>query len=260
MSLYDLRCSVSDPIVLASTTLRSRSFNISDSDSSSSSSSSSQRSASIHEMGGAFNSCHFNPVDSNLIVAANKINGISLIDIRMNQVILRYKSSVSSSSSSSCSSDTDTYKQNVMSVRFNRIGTQLIALRAKLRPALYDVNKTSPVCLFDDEEFKNSCTLKSFCYAGDRDQYLVSGSDDFNVYIWKIPSISFINSNETQPIHLVSEAHLKLRGHRSIVNQCRFNLRNQMLATCGIEKLIKIWTPYTIPNSSGKYRKISLIN
>lgn len=146
ISLYDLRCSVSDPIILASTNLRSRSYRRystdSDADSSSSSSSSSS-SPAIQTMGGAFNSCHFNPVDPNLLVVANEKSGVSLIDIRMNSVLLRYKSGVNGSGGGSSSSLLATHSsetpaanensqrrfdcnQNVMSVRFNRVGTQLV--------------------------------------------------------------------------------------------------------------------------------------
>ena len=51
---------------------------------------------------------------------------------------------------------------------------------------------------------------------------------------------------------LVSDVHLKLRGHRSIVNQCRYNKKYHLLATSGVEKVIKIWSPYEMPgNCSG---------
>lgn len=236
---------MSDPIILATTSIRSRSYFSSDSSSSDSSSNSPSYSPSIQYVGGAYNSCHFNPVDPNLLAVANEITGISLIDVRMNNVLLRYKSSVSLSSDSERRAQYE-YNQNVMHVRFNRLGTHLAALRAKQRPVIYELNNSSPVCFFDDETFSNACTLKSLCFAGDSDQYLVSGSDNFNVYIWKIPSLNYNSSNSTTS-QLVSESHLCLKGHRSIVNQCRYNLKYHMLATSGVEKLIKIWCPYQLP-------------
>jgi WD repeat-containing protein 22 len=30
--------------------------------------------------------------------------------------------------------------------------------------------------------------MKSCCFAGEDDQYVLSGSDDFNLYVWKIPA------------------------------------------------------------------------
>ena len=121
--------------------LRSRSYHYSsDSDSSSSSSDSSR--STLPTLGGAFNSCHFNPVDSNLLVVANEKSGVSLIDIRMNSVLLRYKSGVTGNPNSSSnllaaqgletSADRSQCKfdcnQNVMSVRFNRVGTHLVVI------------------------------------------------------------------------------------------------------------------------------------
>ena len=79
--------------------------------------------------------------------------------------MIRYKSS----SSSSVSDDLkpSDYHQNVMSVKFNKIGNQFSALRFKLRPFLYELNNPEPVNLFEHEDYSNSCKLKSCCFAGD---------------------------------------------------------------------------------------------
>lgn len=29
--------------------------------------------------------------------------------------------------------------------------------------------------------------MKTCCFAGDKDNYILSGSDDFNLYMWRIP-------------------------------------------------------------------------
>lgn len=29
--------------------------------------------------------------------------------------------------------------------------------------------------------------MKSCCFAGEGDQFVLSGSDDFNLYMWKVP-------------------------------------------------------------------------
>jgi WD repeat-containing protein 22 len=60
-----------------------------------------------------------------------------------------------------------------MSVKFNQFGNQLLALRSKCAPVLYNLNETKPIIQFDHEDFLNSCTLKSCCYAGDRDQVII---------------------------------------------------------------------------------------
>lgn len=48
----------------------------------------------------------------------------------------------------------------------------------------------------------------------------------------------------------VESAHMVLRGHRSIVNQVRFNQSSCVLASSGVEKMIKIWSPFPLGNSS----------
>jgi hypothetical protein len=75
-------------------------------------------------------------------------------------------------------------------------------------------------------------------------QYVCSGSDDFSVYIWSIPGRS-------ENIKYQNDVHLKLRGHRSIVNQVRYNSHYSLLATCGVEKSIRLWTPYRLNGSHG---------
>jgi len=78
--------------------------------------------------------------------------------------------------------------QSCMSVRFNQRGTQILALRRRLPPVLYAVHSPIHICQFDHAGYYNSCTMKSCCFAGEDDQYVLSGSDDFNLYVWKIPA------------------------------------------------------------------------
>ena len=77
--------------------------------------------------------------------------------------------------------------QNCMSVRFNKSGDQILALRRRLPPVLYSIDSSEPRAYFYHSDYYNSCTTKSCCFAGDADQYVLSGSDDFNLYMWKIP-------------------------------------------------------------------------
>lgn len=160
----------------------------------------------------------------------NELNGLFLFDIRTRKIVNRYLTTRTNSNlNNNC------FKQNIMSVQFNSSGNRLGALRANLKPVLYDLNDIQPEYLFNSGEFKNSCTLKSFCFAGDQDEYFVLGSDDSSVFVWKIPS----DIKEFK----INDIHLKLNGHRSIVNQ--YNL----IASSGIERVIKIWSPYKLANS-----------
>ncbi|CAM4578112.1 DDB1- and CUL4-associated factor 5 [Caretta caretta] len=182
----------------------------------------------------AFHSVMFNPVEPRLLATANSKEGVGLWDIRKPQSsLLRYGGNLS--------------LQSAMSVRFNSNGTQLLALRRRLPPVLYDIHSRLPVFQFDNQGYFNSCTMKSCCFAGDRDQYILSGSDDFNLYMWRIPP-----DPEAGGIgRVVNGAFMVLKGHRSIVNQVRFNPHTYMICSSGVEKIIKIWSPYKQPDCTG---------
>lgn len=182
----------------------------------------------------AFHSVMFNPVEPRLLATANSKEGVGLWDIRKpRSSLLRYGGSMS--------------LQSAMSVRFNSTGTQLLALRRRLPPVLYELHSRLPSFQFDNQGYFNSCTMKSCCFAGDKDQYILSGSDDFNLYMWKIPK----DPEAGGPGRVVNGAFMVLKGHRSIVNQVRFNPHTYMICSSGVEKVIKLWSPYLQPDSLG---------
>ncbi|XP_056327016.1 DDB1- and CUL4-associated factor 5 [Danio aesculapii] len=182
----------------------------------------------------AFHSVMFNPVEPCLLATANSKEGVGLWDIRKpRSSLLRYGGSLS--------------LQSAMSVRFNSTGTQLLALRRRLPPVLYELHSRLPSFQFDNQGYFNSCTMKSCCFAGDRDQYILSGSDDFNLYMWRIPT----EPEAGAAGRVVNGAFMVLKGHRSIVNQVRFNPHTYMICSSGVEKVIKVWSPYKQPDSLG---------
>ncbi|KAJ7988745.1 hypothetical protein DPEC_G00312410 [Dallia pectoralis] len=182
----------------------------------------------------AFHSVMFNPAEPRLLATANSKEGVGLWDIRKPRTsLLRYGGSMS--------------LQSAMSVRFNSTGTQLLALRRRLPPVLYELHSRLPSFQFDNQGYFNSCTMKSCCFAGDKDQYILSGSDDFNLYMWRIPN----DPEAGGPGRVVNGAFMVLKGHRSIVNQVRFNPSTYMICSSGVEKVIKAWSPYRQPESLG---------
>ncbi|XP_076013855.1 DDB1- and CUL4-associated factor 5 [Genypterus blacodes] len=182
----------------------------------------------------AFHSVMFNPVEPRLLATANSKEGVGLWDIRKpRSSLLRYGGSMS--------------LQSAMSVRFNSTGTQLLALRRRLPPVLYELHSRLPSFQFDNQGYFNSCTMKSCCFAGDKDQYILSGSDDFNLYMWRIPK----DPEAGGAGRVVNGAFMILKGHRSIVNQVRFNPHTYMICSSGVEKVIKVWSPYQQPDSLG---------
>lgn len=45
--------------------------------------------------------------------------------------------------------------------------------------------------------------------------------------------------------------HMVLYGHRSVVNQVRYNAQKCILASSGVEKIIKIWRPFELDDWTG---------
>ena len=74
-----------------------------------------------------------------------------------------------------------------MSARFNTDGTKILALRRRLPPVLYSTHDTAHLFQFNHTGYYNSCTMKSCSFAGTEDQFVLSGSDNFDLYMWKIP-------------------------------------------------------------------------
>ncbi|XP_038075186.1 DDB1- and CUL4-associated factor 5-like [Patiria miniata] len=177
----------------------------------------------------AFYAVVYHPVEPEFIATANSKEGVALWDIRApGSCLVRYGSTYT--------------QQSAMSVRFNQLGTRLVALRRRLPPVVYDVHSSAAAVQFNHSGYYNSCTMKSCTFAGDKDQYVLSGSDDFNLYMWEVPEPS-------EDVMWVDEAKLVLQGHRSIVNQVRFNAYTHNIVSSGVEKIIKLWSPFNFPNA-----------
>ena len=104
---------------------------------------------------------------------------------------------------------------------------------------MYRVDSPAAAAQFDHPGYYNSCTMKSCCFGGPEDEFVISGSDDFNVYMWRVPG----RGEEGW----VGRAHHVLAGHRSIVNQVRYNHSRHLVATSGVEKVVKLWSVLPLP-------------
>lgn len=76
-----------------------------------------------------------------------------------------------------------------MSVRFNCNGSLLLTLHRRLPPILYSPGSPEPVATFYHDEYFNSCTMKSCTFAGPQDELVVSGSDNFNMFVWRLDGV-----------------------------------------------------------------------
>lgn len=114
-------------------------------------------------------------------VGLNRIILLFVIDINtLSKIFLIFLSAILRYGHPNCA-------ESCMSVRFNQKGTKILALRRRLPPVLYSFHSPIQICQFDHPGYYNSCTMKSCSFAGDDDQYVLSGSDDFNLYMWKLP-------------------------------------------------------------------------
>lgn len=134
-----------------------------------------------------------------------------------------------------------------MSVSFNGLGTQVLALRRRLPPILYNTCSSIPIGQFYHSDYYNSCTMKSCCFAGENDEFVMSGSDDFNLYMWRVTDADCNATNQWIDRH-----QMVLYGHRSIVNQVRYNAQRCVIGSSGVEKVIKLWSPFEAPGWKGE--------
>ena len=143
-----------------------------------------------------------------------------------------------------------------MCARYNTQGNQIVVLRNRLPISLYNSNNQHELCEFDNFGFYNTITQKSLCFGGVEDEFAIVGSDDFNVYVFKIPNdlkyyspsniTTCRSDNELNKIRFVNTAAFVLKGHKSIVNQVSYNYQRSIIASSGVERVIKYWTPFSL--------------
>uniref|UniRef100_W8BY12 DDB1-and CUL4-associated factor 5 n=1 Tax=Ceratitis capitata TaxID=7213 RepID=W8BY12_CERCA len=182
----------------------------------------------------SFHAVEFHPAGGNFLVTANSKRGAAFWDIRKpHHPVIQYGGHVDDPLS-------------CMSVRFNSNGSLILALRRRLPPILYNTQSPEPVCTFFHGNYYNSCTMKSCTFAGENDEFVLSGSDDFNLYVWRVSDVNLERTDQW-----VENTQMVLYGHRSIVNQVRYNPEKCLIASSGVEKIVKLWSPFTQKDWSG---------
>ncbi|KAL2590436.1 hypothetical protein AAZV13_13G289300 [Glycine max] len=94
---------------------------------------------------------------------------------------------------------------------------------------------------------RNAQTIKGVNFFGPNDEYVLSGSDCGHIFIWK--------KKEAKLVRLMV-------GDQHVVNQHEAHPHIPILATCGIEKNVKIWAPLgnDIPPLPGNVKEIMETN
>lgn len=75
---------------------------------------------------------------------------------------------------------------------------------------------------------RNAQTVKGVKFFGPNDEYVTSGSDCGHIFIWKKKGGKLVRA---------------MVGDRRVVNQLESHPHIPLLASCGIEKSVKLWTP-----------------
>ena len=125
---------------------------------------------------------------------------------------------------------------------FNRQGTRLLYGKVKQPPIVFDV---------PSEEQKDGATGKvrlsssgfslpdfgwnTLCFAGEDDELVVAASKDHSLHVWSLPDSQGRDTTINQSI-------FALRGHTEEVYSIRYDHNNDVLASGGREKIIKLWS------------------
>uniref|UniRef100_A0A0K0DGF6 WD_REPEATS_REGION domain-containing protein n=1 Tax=Angiostrongylus cantonensis TaxID=6313 RepID=A0A0K0DGF6_ANGCA len=173
----------------------------------------------------------YNPANALLFATASS-RGVRLYDLRHRRKPLL---------------DLKDFVSEAIYVEWNSIGTAITALQSHSDPIYIDLAEHRKVEL-KDPQYSNVHTIKSITFMDDNT--IVTGSDDFNVYAWRVPG----TDNNGEQSSVVSKATFVLKGHRSIVNHVRYSRSNRIIASCGVEKIIKVWSSIPIPFSYDKPR------
>ncbi|KAF9483512.1 WD40 repeat-like protein [Pholiota conissans] len=174
------------------------------------------------------------------------------------------------------------------SITFDKNGSKLAVTFLHYLPTIYAVSDPNPIAVLsganlpdgtpnppNERTYCNSCTMKHGSFGGpglDTDDMFAGGSDDFRVYIWKIPPITQLTSQrreysadqwiasglsvDSQTIAFtkgrdepkvipteIATPFCRLTGHNSIVNTTIFHPYFLHVATSGVERNIILHSP-----------------
>lgn len=191
-------------------------------------------------------SVDFHPRISNQFIVSSSLGDVRLFDLRM---IRNYDSNCC------VNKYTDSYRMPMTGCKFSYDGSQIISTKLDKDIYLFDTQRKNGKKKTEDEEKQSkndsenesrssnsdensyvasftghisSRTIKGCGFWGLNSEFVISGSDDSNVYIW---------NKETSKIETI------LSGHRDVVNCAIGHPSIPMVVSSGIERMIKIWTP-----------------
>ena len=161
-------------------------------------------------MGTAQNSVAFNPRHSHLFVSTDHKGHIGLSDLRMFQTQTKPKKAfLMSYKTRLCRGSRRSKELDIPSAIWNADGSMLGSVMNGYNPVLYALNDPDPLCVLLSEvtdehhTYRSVSTIKTGSF-DPKSNLFCAGSDDFRVYAWSIPDISFLEKQrqilkETDP-------------------------------------------------------------
>lgn len=160
-------------------------------------------------------SVEYHPRDENLLLVSSSYAGLELFDVRRpGSLLLTYYPA--------------TFLQPEGSIYacYSKAGDLIFSLPRDSPPVLYNSRSPYPLAEFDSEVYHNSSTIKNCSFVGEKDQYVIAGSDSFDVNIWKIPdNLQTSLSSEHNPskdhrIERITTPYCILKSHRYVYDNC----------------------------------------
>ncbi|KAF7638490.1 hypothetical protein Mgra_00002168 [Meloidogyne graminicola] len=172
----------------------------------------------LKQEGRAYSVC-WNPLNHNIVSVCNEKTGLVIYDLRMG--INNYVEAGKITRRAICS-------------EWSPNGEVLFCVMSRSTPICFNLS-TSEYIHLRDPNYSNFCTIKSCTFAGHN--FMITGSDDWNIYVWKIPT----DWNEKDDLNENNnKAFTVFRGHRSIVNHVKYGINSGLLLSCGVEKLLSV--------------------
>ena len=223
----------------------------------------------------SINCIDINPVHSNYFVSCNADGQIDLNDMRC--------CFSSSPTAPPMSYTTKLYRERrvsrgieITNAVWDPSGSFFGASFQKWLPTIYTMHDEHPLCVLDSNRgYKALATLKSNSFSDHFGQrhtglHFVAGSDDFTAYGWGVPSLSEMLANRSilydscdvsdKTVYISSTGafidpmrvsqDFQLPGHRSIVNSALCHPTLPLIATSGVEKCIRLFSPTALDDST----------
>ena len=112
----------------------------------------------------------------------------------------------------------------------------------KQPPVVWDVPQeekmggaVAKVLLTSSGFFLPGVGFNKMCFAGRDDELVVAASGDHSLHVWSLPDSQGRDTT-------INQSLIALRGHTAPVYIVRYDHNNDVVASAGTEKIVKLWS------------------